>query len=306
MKKYFLIGSLLLSLNLMALEQNEFLEINNDKEKIASSLLKDLRNMSKFKESLFKLKSISSDNEYAAFDLGVYFEYKKEIDKSILYYKKAIEIANLSNNNDILKKSFFNLGLLYMNKDKDKSIFYFKKASELGVEKTYLILGDLTGNEDYYKKAIKNGIFYSNLAYAKFLFKNNRIDESKKYAKKAFENKEDYIFYLGFLKDKNKQLYVLKQGIKDNDIKSKEILANSYIHGIITPVDLNKAIAILKDLNSKNSFYLLGEIYYKKGNLKKSLFNFNRFKYMHGSSNEKVESYIDNICDKQANLCLKF
>lgn len=297
MKKYILL-CLLATSSVFALDANTFLNngIEKDKIKVNTVVLSMNKDKKHFYNGINKLKKMSDNgNGEASFELGVFNEMNKRYDNAINFYKKAISQGNSG-------KSEYNLGLLYIKLDKKcktKCQNYLLDSIKHGITKSYTVLAEYTNNEKYYQEAVKYKLPLSNTIYSNYLKKNNRLKKAKEYAKKAYLNKESYIPYYNFVKNKDMKLKILKTGVKNNDINSIEELAYNYIIGKYVKKDLNKAEYLLKPLNSDFSNYLMGIVYLEKNKYKESLDKFNM---------SKIDSkkYKEIICNKRPALCLKF
>ncbi|MCM8786134.1 MAG: tetratricopeptide repeat protein [Candidatus Omnitrophica bacterium] len=193
------------------------------------------------------------------FKLGIINFNKKEFDKSILFFKKSIELSY----EDLIKeKSLFFLGYVnYLKKDFNASFRVWQDLIEKYPESSfisqiYFLKGKNFYNENnhkyaerFFKEVIKRDNPYKEQALTyliEILINENKLSEGENYAKEFLEKKYDN--YINFLLGK---IYYLKGEYE----KAKEIFENLKIDNPILKVETN--------------FYL-GKIYQKKGDTEKA------------------------------------
>lgn len=97
--------------------------------------------------------------------IGNIFFTQKNIKKAIKYYKKAIIIGDITNNDDILDASYSNLGIIYQDEKKlDSSLYYYnqslnisiKNRDSIGIADGYGNIGTVYFNKKDYKLAKKH------------------------------------------------------------------------------------------------------------------------------------------------------
>jgi len=284
-------------------EQSELNRVNKD--------LSDLRDPNLYKSALEDLIRLGEqDNIIALFNLAVLNEVKGQINISKRYYQRLIKVSKAKKNNEYLKKSFFNLGLILLREGDSNYIKNLSSAGELGIYKAYLILGQKLNNEKYFKLAIDNGVEFSNHFYSLYLSKIGKNDLAIKFARKSYELNENFINYSKLVSDKSLKLKILNDGVFNEDVESKEVLSNFYYKGYIVNKNLTTALSLIIDLKTEFSYFLKGEIYLDRKEFKKSYFNFNNYKFLvdnySGEYRKTFNSNIDKICTEEPTLCLKF
>lgn len=193
------------------------------------------------------------------FKLGIVNFNKNEYDKSILFFKRAIE---LSQEDSIKEKSLFYIGYInYIKRDFNISFKYWQDLIEKYPESSfisqiYFLKGKKFYNENnqkqaekFFKEVIKKDNSYKEQAITyliEILINQDKLLEAENYAKEFLEKKQDK--YINFLLGK---IYYLQADYE----KSKGIFENLNIDNPVFKVEKN--------------FYL-GKIYQKQGNIEKA------------------------------------
>ncbi|MCM8803889.1 MAG: tetratricopeptide repeat protein [Candidatus Omnitrophica bacterium] len=236
-----------LKFNVLNEKVNIYLLLENyiESEKILNLMLKEFSDTKQMEEIYFKL--------------GVVNFNKKEFDKSILFFKKSIEIAK---EDSIKEKDYFFIGYInyikcnfeeslnywdILKKDYPKSSFipqilYMEGKKFYGdnkIREAEIIFKEiLEKNTPYYEESITYLI--------EILIKEKKLEEGEFYAFNFLGKKYDK--YINFLLGK---IYYLKQDNK----KAKDIFENLEIENPLTKAELT---------------YYLGDIYNKEGNIEKA------------------------------------
>jgi tetratricopeptide (TPR) repeat protein len=177
-------------------------ELYNEFSKVlALGIIEDTNNI----EYLIKLSEGDFKNDWSVFwILGSVYSDKKEYDKAIVSYKKAIEI------NPKYDDAYNNMGYSYEKKGEyDKAIASYKKAIEINPEndKAYYNMGvayywlkEFNKTIECYSKALEinpnNSLSYTNL-FELQLTQNQPFNKEleKEYIKRFQEKKETFIHY---------------------------------------------------------------------------------------------------------------
>jgi len=193
------------------------------------------------------------------FKLGIVNFNKRDFDKSLSFFQKALKIAK---ENSVKEKTLFFIGYTYYIKGNfNESFKYWENLQKEYPESSFIpqILflkgrklyedNKLNQAEIIFKEIIEKGLSYYEDAYPylmEILIKNKKFEEAEIYAKKFLEKKKDVRieFFLG------KTFYL--KGEKD---KAEEIFRNIKIENPVIKAEL--------------TFYL-GDIYRKKGNIEKA------------------------------------
>ncbi|HOK56069.1 MAG TPA: tetratricopeptide repeat protein [bacterium] len=194
------------------------------------------------------------------FKIGIINFNKKDFDKSIFYFKKAIELAN---KNSVKEKGLFFAGYVnYLKGNFNDCLNFWENLIKEYPESPFILqISYLKGKKFYQDNNLKeaeknfkeiveknnNPYYEEGLTYLiEVLIKEKKFEEGEIYIKKFLENKYDN--YIEFLLGK---IYYLKEEYT----KAKDIFENLKIDSPVIKAEMN--------------FYL-GKIYQKQGNIEKA------------------------------------
>ena len=147
---------------------------------------------------------------------------------------------------------------------------------------------DLSKAFDFYSKASRKGMPYSDYALAQMYYYGNGIEQSEKLAHEYYSkslsaflmyDKDDKLLYkigrmyycgLGTDLDKPKSLKYLIESAEQGNMQAKRIVAQELIRGEFIPQDIQRGIIMLTECADKgdtSAAYKLGKIYFKGGYL---------------------------------------
>jgi len=204
-------------------------------------------------ESYKKAVEINPKKDKIYYNMGITYATLKEYDRAIGAYKKAVEI------NPKDDKAYYNMGITYANiEEYDKAIEAYKKAVEINSKDdgAYNNMGSIYHDKEEYNKAIK--------AYKKAIEINPKNDKAYNNMGSAYDNKGEY----------NKAIEAYKKAVKINP-KNDEAYNNMGIaYDEINEYD--KAIEAYKkvvEINPKKdeAYYNMGVDYYDLGKFDKAI-----------------------------------
>ena len=232
---------------------------------------------------------------YTLLNLAVMYDDLGDIKQALDYYNKSLQLCEEIGDKKGMSELMNDLGILYNNQGEEKmALEYWQKAIKLNQE-----IGDLKGEAYSLINISKIYRKRGNIASA-FETLNRSLETMRKFEDKmgmavVFHNMADIYSNEG---DKVKALeFYNKSLLYSEEIKNKTGIANALRSIAAINVDLNKldmalelglrSMKLSKELgqpeNIKDAAYLLKDIYYKRGNYKLSIDNFELYLLMRDS-----------------------
>ena len=182
------------------------------------------------------------------------YEVKKDINKAIQYYEKALSLGYANSGSAL--GGIYQIGEAGIKKDINKAIQYYEKALSLGSAKSGSALGNIY-------KIGEAGIKKDNKKMLNYYSKAAELGD-------AWANAEISSYYLsgkyGLEQDDSKSVSLLKRSAELGNAWAKSRLGQFYRDGINgLEMDLSKALTYFKqsaELDNQFSINQLGQIYY--------------------------------------------
>ena len=204
-------------------------------------------------------KALSLDYASSGSALGDIYQIgevgiKKDINKAIQYYEKALSLGSANSGSAL--GGIYRIGVAGIKKDINKAIQYYEKALSLGSAKSGSTLGNIY-------KIGEAGIKKDNKKMLNYYSKAAELGD-------AFANAELSSYYLsgkyGLEQDDSKSVSLLKRSAELGNAWAKSRLGQFYRDGINgLEMDLSKALTYFKqsaELDNQFSINQLGQIYY--------------------------------------------